>query len=153
MNSKRSNNLGLKFHRFTPSGCTDIGIIKFYKISCKRKTEHCRSNCFFLMSYILKPCLENLWYLYYNYDFFFYFLMSCMLYVEPKVCSVHKNKQRKVWGGELKFLFLPLSFQNTGLFSFSFFTFCSINLSSKYWFDLEPGEPTHHWSGGGKPLV
>ena len=29
MNSVRSNNLSLKYQRFTPSGCKDIGIIKF----------------------------------------------------------------------------------------------------------------------------
>ena len=29
MNSIRSNNLSLKYQRFTPSGCTNIGIRKF----------------------------------------------------------------------------------------------------------------------------
>ena len=44
MNPVRSNNLSLKYHRFTPSGCTYIRI---------RKSEFVAKTQFFLLNYFL----------------------------------------------------------------------------------------------------
>ena len=56
MNSVRSNNLSLKYQRFTPSGCNDVGIRKFdfvQEVSCfLRKRDKYLSQQKFI-----SPCL------------------------------------------------------------------------------------------------
>ena len=57
INSVRSNSLSLKYHRFTPSGCKDIGIRKFEFVanSFLQKIHFLRFK-FFLNVNILKHC-------------------------------------------------------------------------------------------------
>ena len=50
LNSVQSNNLSFKYHWFTPSGCTDLGI--------KNMSLRLRLKFFFLKSHVNKVCVN-----------------------------------------------------------------------------------------------
>ena len=57
MNPDTSNNLSLKYQRFTPSGCKDIGIKKFEFVA---KTQFLSFNCYFSIKLFVVSASETM---------------------------------------------------------------------------------------------